>query len=163
MWLAAAVGFGVLLVLSRGARGPLDDPDPALQRPGVLDIGGLPAPAPPVAPGLPREGRRAVVFFERPGRAGALCAALRSKGLGPQVDVAVVVSGPVTGCPPQARVVADPATALATRFGLDAPAGGGPPVGYAVVDSRRRIRYRTLDPGVARRLDEVATILRATP
>ena len=104
-----------------------------------------------------------MVFFQRPGRLAALCAALGSTPLGAEVDVAVVVSGPGAGCPPDVRVIADPTGALAARFGLAAPADGGPPVGYAVVDGRQRIRYRTLDPGVVQRLSEVATILRATP
>jgi hypothetical protein len=36
-------------------------------------------------------------------------------------------------------------------------------VGYAVVDSAGRVRYRTLDPSLINGLAEVETILRATP
>ena len=73
VWLAAAVGLGLLLGLARAAEGPLDDPDPAWQRPGFLDAGDLPAPAPRVAPGVPAPGRPTVVFFERAGRLPELC------------------------------------------------------------------------------------------
>lgn len=77
------------------------------------------------------------------------------------VDVAVVASGDGAACGPGATVVVDPTAAYASRFGLDVPRDGGPPVGYAVVDAEGRIRYRTLDPGVATRLGEVATIVAA--
>ncbi|PLS75598.1 MAG: hypothetical protein CYG61_06425 [Actinobacteria bacterium] len=43
------------------------------------------------------------------------------------------------------------------------PRDGGPPTGYAVIDSEGRVRYRTLDPEVVDHLGEVAAILRATP
>jgi len=36
-------------------------------------------------------------------------------------------------------------------------------MGYAVVDAHGLIRYRTLDPAVADELDEVKTIVGATP
>ena len=58
-------------------------------------------------------------------------------------------------------MVGDPTGALAAQFGLDRPRDGGAPVGYAVVDGRGDIRYRTLDPSVAAQLDEIDTILRA--
>lgn len=163
VWLAAAVGFGLLLVLARSASHPLDDADPARQRPGILDLGALPNPAPQVTAGVPSPGRRAVVFFERPDRIERLCRALEGDPLGQDVDVVVVVSGEGGACPGDTTVVVDPVAALARRFGLDAPRGGGTPVGYAVVDSRQRIRYRTLDPHAAGGLDEVATMVEAAP
>ena len=66
VWLAAVLGFGSLLALARAAESGLDDPDPARQRSGFLDAGGLPQPAPSLAAGLPRPGRPTVVFFLRP-------------------------------------------------------------------------------------------------
>jgi alkyl hydroperoxide reductase subunit AhpC len=60
-------------------------------------------------------------------------------------------------------VVADPDGRLAREYELRTPRGGDTPVGYAVVDSKGQIRYRTLDPNAAGRLDEVSTILTATP
>jgi hypothetical protein len=163
VWLAAAVGFGLLLVVAEGARGPLDDTDPAQQRPGILDLGALPRPAPRVTPDIPAPGRRAVVLLERPGRLERLCRALQEDPFPKDVDVAVVTPAEGGVCPSDAAVVVDPTAALARRFGLSSPRGGGTPVGYAVVDSRQRIRYRTLDPHVANRLDEVATIVEAVP
>ncbi|HSH62115.1 MAG TPA: hypothetical protein VK988_21195, partial [Acidimicrobiales bacterium] len=66
IWLIVAVGLGGLLAVARATQGPLDDADPAYQRPGILDLGALPEPAAMVSPGIPAPGRPAVVFFVRP-------------------------------------------------------------------------------------------------
>ena len=161
VWLVVAVTTGVLLALSRVTTGPLDDPDPARQRPGYLDDGPLPVPAPQVTEDIPAPGRRAVIFFVRPSELEPLCEALPGFDPGQEVDVAVVLVGEGGRCPEPIPVVADADGELAARYGLPAPRDGGPPVGYAVVDGAGDIRYRTLDPEVASLLGEVSTILRA--
>lgn len=161
VWFAAAVGFAVLLVIAEQARGPLDDPDPSRQRPGLLDLGDLPAPAPEVVDGIPASGRRAVVFFERPVGLDRLCRALAGSTLGEQADIVVVVGAEGGRCEGAAHLRVDPGASYSRQVGLDSPRDDGPPVGYAVIDSHQRIRYRTLDPHVAAGLDEVATILAA--
>ncbi len=153
--------FGALLVVAQAKQGPLDDPDPAEQRPGFLDADGLPIPAPTLTNGLPRSGHRAVVFFVRPQFSAELCRGIGHDRLGRRADVAVVVSGP--GQCPVATTVSDPAARLSHAYGLRRPRGGGAPVGYAVVDSRGQVRYRTLDPSVAQDLSEIDTILGSTP
>lgn len=163
VWTTAAVGLALLLAVADRARGPFDDPDPARQRPGILDLGDLPSPSPEIVAGIPATGRRAVVFFERTAGLEGLCEALRENPLPGDTDVVVVVSADGGSCLTRATVVADPLATYARRFGLDVPRDGGAPVGYAVVDSRQRIRYRTLDPQVAHGLREVATIVAATP
>lgn len=160
VWLASAVLLGGLLVLSAQARG-LDGPDPARQRPGLLDLGALPSPAPRVSAEVPAPGRAALVLFERVDRLAGLCEALGHRRFARAAVVVVVVPGPGGRCAPGIAVVRDPTGALAAHFGLDRPRDGGAPVGYAVVDGRGDIRYRTLDPSVAAQLDEVDTILRA--
>lgn len=161
-WLAVAGGLGLLLALAAAAEGPLDDADPAYQRPGILDLGELPEPAPKVADDIPAPDRVTVVFFVRPGQLKPLCEALREIELHRQPDLAVVVAGPSGPCAEEATVVADPDARLADGYGLRSPQSGGAPVGYAVVDGAGMIRYRTLDPRVTDLLDEVDTILRAT-
>lgn len=147
---------------SRG--GALDDPDPAWQRPGFLDAGELPAPAPNVAPNVPATTRPAVVFFARADGMEKLCRALAENRLAGRAAIALVVGGtPSGGCDAAAAVVADPEGDLAEAYGMRRPRDGGPPVGYAVVDAAGDIRYRTLDPAVADRLDEVATMVAALP
>ncbi len=165
IWVAAAVGLGLLLTVARVMREPLDDEDPAWQRPGFLDAGDLPVPAPPVAPGLPAQARPTVVFFERTGRLPQLCQALADSSLPDKATAtAVVVDGADThSCEGADAVVNDRDGALAAAYGMRRPRGGGPPVGYAVVDSAGAIRYRTLDPAVADELSEVRTILDALP
>ena len=161
VWCIAAVIFGALLVLARATESGLDDPDPARQRHGFLDGGGLPQPASAVTAGLPRPGRRAVVFFVRPDGVSELCRALAGRDLRSLADLVVVVSG--EGLCEGIPTVNDPGGGLARAYGLRRPRAGGPPVGYSVVDSRGVIRYRTLDPTVADELGEVHTIVRATP
>ncbi|CAN5484419.1 hypothetical protein BH20ACT2_BH20ACT2_03940 [soil metagenome] len=161
VWCAAALFFGVLLALARATDGPLDDPDPAFQRPGFLDVGVLPEPAPVLDDVVTFGGHRTVVFFERVERLDGLCDALAQSAFGPDVQV-VVVSDNQTGadtCAPDVPVVAAPA--LADRYGIRSPRGGGSPVGYAIVDDDGLIRYRTLDPAMPSLLGEVETILGA--
>ncbi|MBW3643361.1 MAG: hypothetical protein KY447_10650 [Actinobacteria bacterium] len=164
IWLVAAVGLGSLLVVARAARDPLDDPDPALQRPGFLDAGELPIPAPQVAPAVPAPGHPTVVIFERAGRLAELCHALATTPLPRGTATAVlVVDSPSGRCDAAGTVVGDLNGTVAGAYGLRRPRGGGPPVGYAVVDAAGAIRYRTLDPTVSDELSEVGTILAALP
>ena len=160
MWLLAALVLGGLLVIAQLFRSPLDDPDPAYQRPGILDLGTLPVPAPAVTGDIPRHGRSAVVFFDRPGLLPGLCQALAGTGLAASADLVIVTPAERAGCG-TVPVVEDSDGGLAGAYGMRAPSDGGPPVGYAVVDGQGRIRYRTLDPTVAAELPEVATILAA--
>ena len=164
IWLAVAVVLTVFLAIARAAKGPLDDPDPARQRPGFLDAGELPAPAPSVAPNVPAVERPAVVFFVRADGMEKLCRALGDGRLAERAAIAVVVAGtPSGGCDAAAAGVADPEGDVAQAYGMRRPRDGGPPVGYAVVDAAGDIRYRTLDPAVADRLDEVSTMVAALP
>lgn len=161
VWLAVAAVFGVLLAVAEATDTRLDDPDPARQRPGFLDAGRLPQPAPPLTSGLPAVGRRTVAFFVRPDTLADLCQAVARGDLRGRFGVVIVVSG--AGDCDAVTTVGDPKAQLARAYGLARPRGGGPPVGYAVVDLHGQIRYRTLDPTVSDELDEVETILRATP
>lgn len=164
IWLTLAVVLGLFLAIARAADGPLDDPDPAWQRPGFLDAGELPAPAPRVATDVPPAGRQTVVFFVRADGMDELCPVLGESRLAGRAATAVVVAGtPSSGCDAAAAVVADPEGDLAEAYGMRRPRDGGPPVGYAVVDTAGDVRYRTLDPAVADRLDEVATMVAALP
>ncbi len=160
VWLVAAIGFAVLLLMAEISRTPLDDPDQAYQRPGILDLGALPAPAPPVTADIPAPGRPAVVFFTRPGEAAALCSALAAARLDADADVVVVSPGELPGCD-DVPVVTEATRQLAMSYRMREPAGGGAPVGYAVVDAVGQIRYRTLDPTATDELSEVRTILEA--
>ncbi|MGI9120003.1 MAG: hypothetical protein ACR2G7_07780 [Acidimicrobiales bacterium] len=161
IWVLLAVTLGGLLAIAQAAEGPLDDPDPAYQRPGILDLGALPVRAPRVTAEVPAPGRAAVVFFVRPAQLAALCRALDRAPLHGDPGLVVVVAGPTAPCPSVGEVVADAGYRLASGYGMRQPRGGGPPVGYAVVDDAGQIRYLTLDPGVDDMLDEVDTILSA--
>jgi len=149
------------MAVAEASRSALDDADPARQRPGFLDAGTLPQPAPRLSADLPRSGRRSVVFFTRPDGLDDLCRSLATGRLAQRADLAVVVSGP--GKCGGVATINDPVARFGRAYGLDRPRTGGPPVGYAVLDSRGLIRYRTLDPTVAEHPGEVDTIVRAVP
>lgn len=159
VWIVAVGVMTALVVISVATRTGGDDPDQGRQRPGILDLGALPLPAPEI-PGLDFGGEEAVVFFA--GRKAAdLCAALAEP---PQelaeAKLVVVAEEPLECGPTAAPVRMSPVTA-AEAYGLATPRDGAAPLGYAIVDASGRIRYRTLDPEVASMLGEVATMLRA--
>lgn len=161
LWLVVAVGFGVLLGVARAMESPLDDADPAYQRPGIIDLGPLPHPAPQLGENLPTPGKSMVAFFVRAEVAADLCRSLAESNFGDGADLAIVSSGDSDPACPDATFVTRETESLAAAYGLREPRSGGAPVGYVVVDSRGLIRYRTLDHEPARGLAEVATILRA--
>lgn len=160
-WLVVVVGFGAAVTMASRSYGGLDDANQAYQRPGFLDARPLPSR---VFPSVTPPGRRAVVFFVRPAQLRSVVAAVsRDPSLTSKASVVVVdsVAPPVRGA--SVPLVGDPSGQLALSYGMRQPRDGGPPVGYAEVDSSGRVRYATLDPGMADRLGEVATILRAMP
>lgn len=162
VWLLLAVILGTGLVAARILQGPLDDPDMAHQRPGFLDAGDLPFPAPAVTPSVPQRGNRTVVFFARPETLDSLMRSLRD--LAHDARPVVIVSGP--GAPAASGivpVVADHGGRLAAAYRMRVPRDGGPPAGYAVVDRDGLVRYQTLDPETANHIREVDTIVAAVP
>ena len=157
VWFAAlaAVLTFVVVALVRPP-GPLDDPDPAYQRDGLLLDG--PVVDEDVA-GVELGGRPVVLLFVRePPDPRALSRWARSI---PDAAAAyVVLPQPTTTDLPLPQVV-DPLNRLAEVVGMPEPVDGGRPVGYAVVDSRRVVRYATLDPAYLTNAFEVETILGA--
>ena len=158
IWIVSGLTLGGIVLAARGLRTPGDDPDPARQRPGILDLGPLPEPAPAVAGLELPGGRRAVVFFAAPDREQELCGALAASELAADEAVFVVKATPGS-CAPGVRVVAADVARAADAFGLPSPRTASVATGYAVVDSSGRIRYRTLDPVAPALLDEVATMV----
>lgn len=165
LWLGLAILVGAAQWFASHDRRALDDPDLVFERPGFLDAHGQPFPAPPVAPGLPRSGERFILFFVRQEQAAALHDALTNR-THPFEAVSMAVAY-VGRNPEHQDVVApfidDPAGRIAASYRMRRPRDGGPPVGYAIVDSAGLVRYRTLDPEVWKRLDEVQTMWAATP
>jgi hypothetical protein len=161
IWLATAVLLGAALLVSEHLHSPLDDPDLAIQRPGFLDAVGPRGEAPAVTTSIPTPGRVTVVFFVRRAQQQSLLAALSRPGaLPPKVDAAIV-GGQVDVSESPVAMLTDDDRSLARGYGMPVPRDGGYPVGYAIVGAAGLIRYRTLDPGVTRRLDEVRTMFRA--
>ncbi len=141
----AVVVLGVLVTLVVRGPGPLDDPRLSDQRDGLLLDGPV---LPASVAGVPFGGEPVVVLFERTPPAGAAFDAWRE---------AVTDAG--------ARlVVADDAPgrdALAEAVVMPTPVDGGPPVGYAVVDPARTVRYATLDPRYTDNAYEIGVIVAA--
>ena len=158
VWLVAALVSVVLLAVAGRLEGGRDDPDQAEQRVGFLDQGPLPIAAPPVASGLPAAGRATVVLFLRPDDAAQECREVSRSVASSSAAVVAVLSGSAT-CAEVAGVLVDPVGRTAAAYGMRVPADGGPPVGYAVVDDRAMVRYRTLDPHPAANSREIMTVL----
>jgi len=140
---AAVVGLVLALVVVQLVRppGPLDDPDPAAQRDGLL----LAGPAlPPDVDGADFGGRTVVVLFERDEPAGSGFEAWRAVVADDGVELVVRVGRA--------------GDELARLVGMAMPMDGMSPVGYAVVDASRTVRYATLDPAYTINAFEVDVI-----
>lgn len=152
----------VVVVLLVRPPGPLDQPDPAYQRDGLLLDG--PTVAPQVA-GVDFGERPVVLLFDRelpdPAALEQWVAQVPA-----DAEVRIVVPGPVDRAGAGAAgppVVADPDGRLAAAVDLPTPVDGGPGVGYAVVDSDRQVRYSTLDPVYLENAFEIATVVGSVP
>lgn len=161
VWLCAAAVFGAALIAVQTSAGPLDDPDPAQQRAGYLDAVGERDPAPLVTISRPAPDKVTVIFFVRAAQQRPLLAAVsKPRALPTNVD-AVVVGGRPDLTDSRFASVSDVDAALARGYAMPVPRDGGYPVGYAIVGPDSTIRYRTLDPAVTARLDEVRTMVSA--
>ncbi len=159
IWIAAALVLSTLLALAGLARTEGDDADPGRQRPGILDLGALPQPAPPVEGLEGGAGRRTVVFFAGGDAVEKLCRALREDDHLDGERVVLIADPRPAYCAEGVRISTAELDEAAGAFGLRATRGRIPPTGYAIVDAEGRIRYRTLDPVAAELLDEVTTML----
>ena len=164
IWLTVAIFMGALLGFAEYRRNPLNDPDQAWQRTGVL----LPAqtyPSPTV--GIePRPDHRAIFFFAR-----SLSDRHLFHDLADQSDL-VSTADVIIVTPDGSRPVIengirhfamDADGSMAKAFGLRRPIDGGPPVGYVLVDFHGYIRFRTLDPGFGHRAWEIKLLLGGIP
>lgn len=146
-WLPAAVAAVAALVLTLVVvlvvrpPGPLDNPTAGDQRDGLLDDGPvLPERVSDVAFG----GRPVVVLFDREQPGGAAYERWRATVADDGVDLVVKVGAE--------------GDALAEAIGMPTPVDGGRPIGYAVVDPTRTVRYATLDPVYPRNAFEIDVI-----
>lgn len=133
--------------------GPLDQADPAEQRDGLLRDGPR---TPELVDGVRFGGRPVVLLFvRRPPEPSALRRwAAEVPG---HADVRVVLTRP-PAAPLPVEATVDAQGRLADAVGMPVPVDGGPPVGYAVVDSSRAVRYTTLDPEYLANAFEVAVM-----
>lgn len=138
---AAALVLTLVVVLVVRAPGPLDDPDPADQRDGLLLNGPR---LERQVDGVPFGGRTVVVLFARTAPGGTRFEAWRTAVSDDGVELVVRVAAAGAG--------------LAKAVQMPTPVDGGAPVGYAVVDAARRVRYATLDPSYLDNAFEVDVI-----
>ncbi len=143
MFTVASVVLTIVVVLLVRSPGPRDDPNPAYQRDGLLLSGPM---LPAQVSGVNFGGHPVVVLFERQPPSGPKFNAWRAQVAHHGVQLVVVVTG------------SDRAASLAAALRLPRPVDGGPPIGYAVVDSARTLRYSTLDPAYLDNAFEVNVI-----
>lgn len=150
----------VVVVLVRPP-GPLDQPDPAYQRDGLLLDGEL---VPDEVAGVGFGDRPVVLLFDRALPDPDALEQWLAEVPEPAV-VRLVVPEPVPRliAHPRLEVVVDPGGRLADAVDLPTPVDGGPGIGYAVVDSDRQVQYSTLDPVYLDNAFEIATIVGSVP
>jgi hypothetical protein len=151
------VALATVVVGVVGGPGPLDDPDPGRQRAGFLfDPGEAPVVAGLQLPGRPLGRRPVFLLFDRRGYAPESVDAVLDAVPESFAFVLVVPRRPPsTELPRRVTVVADPRQRLAAAVDLSEPVAGGFPIGYAVIDRQRRVRYATLDPSYGEHAFEV--------
>jgi hypothetical protein len=155
-FVALAVVLTFVVVALVRPPGPLDDPDPAYQRDGLLLNGPV---LPEQVAGVDFGGRAVVLLFVRdvpPADELAEWAAAVPE----QAELRLVLPAPATDDLPVPTVV-DPRNRLALAVDMPETVDGGKPVGYAVVDVDRVVRYATLDPDYLINAFEVTTIVGA--
>lgn len=160
IWVAVALLFAALLGLAEYRRNPLNDPDQAYQRTGVLLPPGR-EPAPEM-PSLRIKGRPAVIMFHRRLAGRPLFHDLADQS-DLSKDAALIVVTPDGSRPiietGIAHFLADQDEALVHALGLRRPIDESYPVGYALVDASGFIRFRTLDPAYDQRAWEIRLLL----
>lgn len=162
LWLAGAAALATAVLVAVPRPGPLDDPDPAHERTGILSS---PRSARNVGlqtlPG-DKVGRRTIfLVFDRRLPEPARLARLERQ-LPREVEVAVVVPRVAARSHAfPAAVIRDSRRRVARAVGMRRPKDGGPPVGYALIDGKGRVRYATLDPAYLDHGSEAATMAAA--
>ena len=142
VFLIAALLLALVIVFVVKSPGPLDDPDPANQRAGLLLNGPV---LPAQVAGMSFGGHPVIVLFERTPPEGEAFQQW-SQAVSDDGVQLVVVTG------------SQQASELAAAVHMPTPVDGGPPVGYAVIDANRVVRYATLDPVYTRNSFEVDVI-----
>jgi hypothetical protein len=147
-----------LVVGGVGPPGPLDDPDPADQRNGLLiDEENALAVSDLALPGGVVGKQPVVVVFDRARPDPELFAQWR-QAVPDEVAVVLALPEDVPGVPVADVPVVGNVEQLAARLGLAEPTGGGLPVGYVVLDSEARVRHATLDPTYLEHPFEITTV-----
>jgi hypothetical protein len=162
VWFAAlALALTAVVVVLVRPPGLLDQSDPAYQRDGLLLDGPV---VPPELAGVEFGDRPVVLLFARELPDTDALAGWVAE-VPPRATVRLVVPEPMSQTLELAgvQVVTDPTGRLAAAVDLPTPVDGGPGIGYAVVDSERRVRYSTLDPAYLANAFEVATIVGSVP
>lgn len=142
---AAVVVLAFVVTLVVRGPGPLDDPDAADQRDGLLLSGPT---LPPEIAGVSFGGRPVVLLFERNDPDGSTFKRWSEAVARTGADLVVLTEG-------------RRAALLADAVRMPTPVDGGTPVGYAVVDPSRTVRYATLDPAYLRNAFEIDVIVGA--
>jgi len=160
LWGAVTLLLGGLLGFAEYQRNPLNDPDQAQQRTGVL----LPTRLERASriPTLNITGQPVVIIFDRTLTGRHLFHDLADQSdLTKHAELVVVTpdgSRPVIEAGID-HLLTDQDEAIAHAFDLRKPIDGGYPVGYVLVDPSGFVRFRTLDPGYDKRAWEIRLLL----
>ena len=149
-WWQPAAAFAVAAVVLTGLvigygtnAGPLDDPNQAFQRDGGLHNGPLVSAE---VGGTAFGGQTVVVLFGRQEPGGTAFRSWASTVTAHGTRLVIAIAGHPG------------ALSLEQAVGMRSPRDGGRPVGYAIVDPQRKVRYATLDPAYEDHASEVTLL-----
>jgi hypothetical protein len=157
-FLVVATALSVLVVGGVGPPGPLDDPDPADQRSGLLIDEDVAVAVPELRlPGDLVGKQPVVVVFDR-ARPDPERFAQWRRAVPDEVAVVLALPENAPGTTFADVPVVGDVEQLADRLGLAEPSDGGLPVGYVVLDTEARVRHATLDPTYLDHPFEITTV-----
>lgn len=157
-FLVVAAALAALVVGLVAPPGPLDDPDPADQRTGLLIDEEVARAVPDLAlPGGVVGEQPVVVVFDRARPDPERFTGWR-QAVPDEVAVVLALPGGESATPLADVPVVSDVEELAERLGLPEPSDGGLPVGYVVLDAQARVRHATLDPTYLDHPFEITTI-----
>lgn len=152
----AAIVLSVVVLAVVPDPGPFDSADEGSQRSGLL----VPAAQSERLPslGVPVTRRALLLVFDRDVPSAPRFRRFRS-ALPPGAAVVLVVPAGSSHADLAGTPVVAASCRLKEAVAMPTPRDGGSPIGYAVVDEARLIRYATLDPQYFDHVDEAATML----
>ncbi len=160
LWLGVGIILAGLQFIAQASYSRQDNPDQANQRPGFVTTHPEKAP---IIDGVSYTLRPTLIIFDRnPIPTKIIQNQAKQTLISDRATIILVTKSDIQqeNLSGVKKILNDRDQAIARKFNFDTPTDGGYPVGYAVVDSKGFLRYRTLDPSYSQHRDGIETILK---